>query len=227
MYNKIKHMAFIMDGNQRWSEKNKKSIAQGYSEGLKKLTEIVEILINKNIQNLSVYALSSENIKRPNVALIYDLIRNKSKKIIKQLTEVKKVRIRIIGERDNIPHDILKIFEDAEKIPIENIKLNLNIAFNYGVDVEVVNIVKKILIKGYKKDEIDSKIIKSFMYLEDSPDPDILLRTGGFQRLSNFLLLNLKYTELFFTKTLWPDLNVNEINDVINSYLKIERKYGL
>ena len=120
-----------------------------------------------------------------------------------------------------------QVFEDAEKIPIENIKLNLNIAFNYGVDVEVVNIVKKILIKGYKKDEIDSKIIKSFMYLEDSPDPDILLRTGGFQRLSNFLLLNLKYTELFFTKTLWPDLNVNEINDVINSYLKIERKYGL
>jgi len=216
-----------MDGNQRWSEKNNKSITEGYSKGLNKLIEVVDIVIKKNIQNLSVYALSTENIKRPNIGLIYDLIRSKSKKLIKQLVEEKKVRIRIIGERNNIPNDILKIFENAEKIPLKNVLLNLNIAFNYGSDEEVTNILKQSLNNGYKSEEINTKIIRSFMYLKDSPDPDILVRTGGFQRLSNFLLLNLKYTELFFTKTLWPDINVNEIDDILNNYLNIERKYGL
>ena len=227
MHNKIKHIAFIMDGNKRWSEKNNKSITEGYSEGLNKLIEVVDIVIKKNIQNLSVYALSTENIKRPNIGLIYDLIRMKSKKLINQLVQEKKVRIRIIGERNNIPNDILKIFENAERIPLKNILLNLNIAFNYGADGEIVNILKQSLKNGYKSEEINSKIIRSFMYLKDSPDPDILVRTGGFQRLSNFLLLNLKYTELFFTKTLWPDININEINDILNNYLNIERKYGL
>lgn len=216
-----------MDGNQRWSEKNNKSITEGYSEGLNKLIEVIDIVIKKNIQNLSVYALSAENIKRANISLIYDLIRNKSKKLINQLVEEKKVRIKIIGERNNIPNDILKIFENAEKIPLKNILLNLNIAFNYGADGEVINILKQSLNNGYKSDEINAEVIRSFMYLKNSPDPDILVRTGGFQRLSNFLLLNLKYTELFFTKTLWPDININEINDILNSYLNIERKYGL
>ena len=216
-----------MDGNQRWSEKNNKSNAEGYSEGLNKLLEVTDFIIKKNIQNLSVYALSTENIKRPNISLIYDLIRNKSKKLINQLVEEKKVRIRIIGEKNNIPNDILKIFESAERIPLKNILLNLNIAFNYGTDEEVINILKKSLKIGYKPEEINTKIIKSFMYLKDTPDPDILVRTGGFHRLSNFLLLNLKYTELFFTKTLWPDININEINDILVNYLNIERKYGL
>ena len=216
-----------MDGNQRWSEKNNKSIVEGYSEGLKKLIEVVEILINKNIQNLSVYALSSENIKRPNVSLIYDLIRKKGKKIINDLIDNNKVKIRIIGEKKNIPSDILEILEEAEKIPVENVLLNLNIAFNYGTDNEVISIVKKSLNCGYRVEEINDEIIRSFMYLKNSPDPDILIRTGGFQRLSNFLLLNLKYTELFFTKTLWPDMSANEINEILNTYLHIERKYGL
>ena len=216
-----------MDGNQRWAIKNNRSIVEGYSEGLKKLIEIVGILINKNIQNLSVYALSTENIKRPNISLIYNLIRKKGKKIISDLIDSKKVRIRIIGEKKNIPSDILKIIEEAEKIPVEDVLLNLNIAFNYGADNEVISIVKKSLNCGYKAEEIDAEIIRSFMYLKDSPDPDILIRTGGFQRLSNFLLLNLKYTELFFTKTLWPDMNVNEINEILDTYLNIKRKYGL
>ena len=216
-----------MDGNQRWSERNNKSTSEGYSEGLNKLIEIVDILIDKNILNLSVYALSAENIKRPNISLIYDLIRNRSKKIVNQLVEKKRVRIKIIGERDNIPADILKIFEDAEKIPVKNILLNLNIAFNYGADGEVINILKQSLNFGYKAQEINSHIIRSLMYLKDTPDPDILIRTGGFQSLSNFLLLNLKYTELFFTKTLWPDINIDEINNILNSYLSTDRKYGL
>jgi len=216
-----------MDGNQRWSEKNNKTVAEGYAKGIIKLQEIVDISINKKIQNLSVYALSAENIKRPNIPLIYDLIRAKSKNLINSLIEEKKVRIKIIGEKNNIPSDILKIFEDAEKVPVKDISLNLNIAFNYGVDGEIVNIVKQSLLHGYKAEEINAKAIRSFMSLKDSPDPDILVRTGGFQRLSNFLLLNLKYTELFFTKTLWPDLNINELEDIMNKYLNIERKYGL
>ena len=227
MYNKINHIAFIMDGNQRWSEKNNKTFAEGYSEGLKKLLYIADVSINKNIKYLSVYALSTENIKRPNISLIYDLIRTKSKELIKKMINEKKIKIKIIGERNNIPNDILKIFEDAEKIPVKDISLNLNIAFNYGADREVINIVKQSLLMGYKSHEINSETIRFFMSLKNSPDPDILIRTGGFQRLSNFLLLNLKYTELFFTKTLWPDLKLDEIENILNDYQNIERKYGL
>jgi undecaprenyl diphosphate synthase len=216
-----------MDGNQRWAEKNNKKISEGYSEGLKKLLEIIDVLINKNIQNLSVYALSTENIKRPNINLIYDLIRLKSKKLIDKLIKDKRVRIRMIGERNNIPNDILKIFEDAEKVPVIDISLNLNIAFNYGTNGELIHIVKQSLLKKYRVEEITTETIRSFMFLKDTPDPDILVRTGGFRRLSNFLLLNLKYTELFFTNTLWPDLNISELDDILNEYQNIERKYGL
>ena len=216
-----------MDGNKRWAKNNDKLISHGYSEGLKKLIEIIEFLIHKNIQNISVYALSSENIKRPNVSLIYDLIRNKSKQLVRKLFDEKNIRIKIFGEKKNIPKDILKIFEDAEKVLVSDVSLNLNIAFNYGADDEVINIVKQSLNNGYKAKEINIEVIRSLMYLKDTPDPDILIRTGGFRRLSNFLLLNLKYTELFFTKTLWPDLNIEEIEDILNSYMKIERKYGL
>ena len=225
--NKIKHIDFIMDGNQRWSEKNNKSISSGYSEGLNKLLEVVDLLIKKDIKNLSVYALSSENIKRTNITLIYDLIRNKSKKLIKKLINEKKVKVNIIGEKKNIPLDILQIFQNAEKNPVKNISLNLNIAFNYGIEGEIINIVKKILKDKHMLESIDYEVIKSYMYLQNTPDPDILIRTGGFQRLSNFLLLNLKYTELFFTKTLWPELSNSEINEILDSYLNIERKYGL
>jgi undecaprenyl diphosphate synthase len=227
LHNKINHIAIIMDGNQRWAEKNNKKISEGYSEGLKKLLEIIDVLINKNIQNLSVYALSTENIKRPNINLIYDLIRLKSKKLIDKLIKDKRVRIRMIGERNNIPNDILKIFEDAEKVPVIDISLNLNIAFNYGTNGELIHIVKQSLLKKYRVEEITTETIRSFMFLKDTPDPDILVRTGGFRRLSNFLLLNLKYTELFFTKTLWPDLNISELDDILNEYQNIERKYGL
>ena len=216
-----------MDGNQRWSEKNNKSISSGYAEGLNKLLEIIDLLINKDIKNLSVYALSSENIKRNNITIIYDLIRSKSKKIIKKLINEKKNKIKIIDEKKNIPLDILQIFENAEKNPVKDFSLNLNIAFNYGIEGEIINIVKKIIKNKHKLESIDAEVIKSYMYLQNSSDPDILIRTGGFQRLSNFLLLNLKYTELFFTKTLWPELNGSEINEILDNYLNIDRKYGL
>ena len=225
--NKINHLAIIMDGNQRWSKKNKISLEKAYNKGFEKLLEVTNYCIKKNINYLTVYALSTENIERKSVNLIFDLIKKKYKKLLNDISKSNLIKIKIIGEKKNLSRSLFNILDEVEKNTKNQSKINLNIAFNYGTDEEVINILKKSLKIGYKPEEINTKIIKSFMYLKDTPDPDILVRTGGFHRLSNFLLLNLKYTELFFTKTLWPDITINEINDILNSYLSIERKYGL
>ena len=226
MNHSIEHLALIMDGNQRWSKKNNQSLEKGYEAGLNKLNEIVAICIKNKIKYLTVYALSSENIKRPSVKLIYEIIRSYNKKIFDNLIKKNKVKIQIIGEKNNIPKDILKIF-DKIKIDNNNYNLQLNIVFNYGVENEIQNIIESYNADNKLNSEINFELIKSYMYLGNIPNPDILIRTGGYQRLSNFILLNLGYTELFFTQTLWPDLKENEINLFFEKFSNIKRNYGL
>ena len=138
------------------------------------------------------------------------------------------MKIKIIGEKNGLPNNILKILSVIEKQTKENKKLNLNIAFNYGTNKELLSIINNIInIHKNKKIIIDDALLQEHMYLSNVPDPDLLIRTGGFQRLSNFLLLKLSYTELIFTKTLWPDLNEIELLKIFENYKNIERNYGL
>ena len=220
--NKIKHLAIIMDGNQRWALINKKSKLDGYLAGLKNLKLIIDRCVEKKIQYLTIYALSVENIKRNSSKIIFNLIRNKYKVFLKELSK-NNININFIGEEKNLPKDILNILKSI--INKRNSNINLNIVFNYGAQDEVVHIVKKIL--KNKNKIINKNIIRSSMYLGDIPDPDILIRTGGYQRLSNFILLNLSYTELFFTNTLWPDFSQNDLDKIILKYFKVNRNYGL
>tara|TARA_Y100000590_G_C15662894_1_gene993366 strand:+ start:875 stop:1528 length:654 start_codon:yes stop_codon:yes gene_type:complete len=217
-----------MDGNQRWAKNKKVNIRKGYLTGLDKIEEITKICINQKIQNLTLFALSSENVQRSNVKTIFDILLSEYKKRLKEFSQTNNIKIRIIGEKENLPKSVINILDEIEKFTQKNKKLNLNIAFNYGTDKELLSIVRNIS-NIYKKQkmEITSQLINKYTYLPNISDPDLLIRTGGHQRLSNFMLLRLSYTELFFTKTLWPDLQEDEIINIFKKFNKIERKYGL
>ena len=218
----------IMDGNKRWSKLNNVSLKEGYLKGLYKIKEIAKICIEKNIKHLTLFALSSENIKRPSVSIIFDILYHEYNNLLKEFEFKNYIKIKIIGEREGISSKICNIFNNIENKTKENKKLNLNIAFNYGTNKELLSIINNI-IKIHKSNKIiiNEDLLKNQMYLSNTPDPDLLIRTGGFQRLSNFLLLKLSYTELFFTKTLWPDLDKEELLDIFSNYKNVERNYGL
>ena len=223
--NKIRHLAVIMDGNQRWSKNNNTSLMDGYTKGIKKIHEVINFCIEKKIPNLTIFALSSENYKRQSVNIIFQLIEKSYKDFLNVIGKKKEVQIRIIGEKKLLSKKFLEIFSNIESITKNHNKLNLNIAFNYGTFDELINIFNNI--KNSQSELIDEKQIRANMYLKDAPDPDILIRTGGFQRLSNFILLNLSYTELFFTNTLWPDFSHNELESILLKFSKVNRNYGL
>jgi len=217
-----------MDGNKRWSKLNKLDLKDGYNAGFNKIKEIIKISINNNIKYLTVFALSYENTKRPSVSIIYKLLSDEYKEILKKFDNDKYVKINIIGERENLPNDLKNIFNELEIKTKNNSKLILNIAFNYGSNQEIISVIKKIIkLNRQKKIEINEKLINKEMYLSNIPDPEILIRTGGFKRLSNFLLFKLSYTELFFTETLWPDLDEDEILKIFSKFKTIKRNYGL
>ena len=211
-----------MDGNKRWSKKNNKKIEEGYLAGFNNLEKIINYCLSINIKYITVFALSSENLQRNSSYLIFKVIRKIYKKLLKDLNN-KKININIVGEKKNLPEDILKIFKKIKYFEHDN--LQLNIAFNYGTQYEVQNIIESFINDNTKK--INLKMIRKKMYLGDIPDPEILVRTGGFQRLSNFMLLNLSYSDLFFTKTLWPEFSIDELEKIFNEYSNIKKNYGL
>ena len=225
--NKLNHIALILDGNKRWAKKNNKSILNGYKKGFENIKNLVTYSLSKKISNLTIFALSSENFNRSSINLIYDIIYDNFSNTFNDLVKQKGVNIKIFGSRKNLPLKILEIFQNIEQLSLNNKKLNLNIAFNYGFKDEVKDILKNIINKEgiFKVDNI--KDIDNLFFLGSVPDPDILIRSGGHRRLSNFVMYNLTYTELFFTETLWPDFSEKEFNLIINEYLKIDRKYGL
>ena len=217
-----------MDGNKRWSEKNKVSLKKGYIQGFYKIEEIIDICLSHKVKYLTLYALSSENIKRKSVSLIFDILINEYNNFFNNSKFNNEVKINVIGEKSNLSNEVLNIIKNIEKKTELNNKLFVNIAFNYGTDKEIISIIKKILRKKIdNEDDINSELIRKEMYLSHIPDPDILIRTGGYKRLSNFLLMNLSYTELFFIETLWPDLEKKEIISIFDNFKMIKRNYGL
>ncbi len=225
--NKLSHVAFILDGNKRWAEKNKLNILNGYQHGFDNVKNIVKLSLELNIQYLTIFALSSENFNRSSINLIYKIIYSNFGKLLDEFINQQNVKINILGSRSNIPKKINEIFNKAEELSKKNNRLHLNIAFNYGFSEEI-----KFLLKKMKSDNLNINLdndleIKKLFFLGNCPDPEILIRTGGYQRLSNFIMYNLTYTELFFTETLWPDFDKNEYLNILNKFYNIDRKYGL
>ena len=218
-----------MDGNKRWAENKKLPIIDAYSVGIDNVLRISEKIIEKDIKYLSVYALSTENLKRKSVNMLFNSIFDKFYQFLNKLINEKSIKIKVIGERDNLPIKLKKIINEAEQKTINNKKLTLILAFNYGFKSELISVFKKLYkkIKPVNDKKIDNIKIDNLFYLNNIPDPDILIRTGGYKRLSNYLMYNLCYTELFFTKTLWPDFKKKELEKIIKEFKNISRNYGL
>ena len=227
MLNKLNHIALILDGNKRWAKNNNLSDFNGYTKGFENIKNLVTYALSKKISNLTVFTLSTENFNRSSINIIYNIIYDNFSKTFNNLVKEKGVKIKIFGNRNNLPDKILKIFQNIEEPSLNNKNLILNIAFNYGFKNEIKDILKKITNSEINIKLDNEKDINNLFFLGSLPDPDILIRTGGHKRLSNFIMYNLTYTELFFTETLWPDFSEKEFNSIINQYLKIDRKYGL
>ena len=227
MFNKLNHIALILDGNKRWAKKNNLSNLNGYTKGFENIKNLVKYSLSNKISNLTIFTLSSENFNRSSINIIYDIIYDNFSKTFNDLVKEKGVKIKIFGNRKNLPSKILEIFQNIEKSSLNNKNLVLNIAFNYGFKDEIKNIIKKVINKDSNIKLDNEKDINNLFFLGSLPDPDILIRTGGYKRLSNFIMYNLTYTELFFTETLWPDFSEKEFNSIINQYFNIDRKYGL
>ena len=226
MKNKLNHIALILDGNKRWAKKNKYNNIQGYTKGFENIQNIVKFSLKYNLANLTIFALSSENFHRSSINIIYEIIYLNFSKILDNLVKENGVKINIFGSKENLPKKIIKIFNKIDKILSNNKKLNLNIGFNYGFKNEIKNILH--IIRNKKEIDLNNQDeINKLFYIGSFPDPDLLIRTGGYQRLSNFIMYNLTYTELFFTKTLWPEFSELEYKSIIDQYIKIQRKYGL
>ena len=221
--NPLNHVAIIMDGNGRWGLKNKNSRNLGHKEGLKTVEQIIEATIKKEIKYLTLFAFSTENWKRPNneINYLFELLEKFLKKKINYLNK-EKIRLIFLGNK-NFNKRIKKLLNISEKITKNNERLQINLALNYGSRDEITNSIR-LLIK--KNEKINLLNISKNLYTKNIPDPDILIRTGNTKRLSNFLLWQLAYTEIFFERKLWPDFTKFDFNKIINKFKKIKRNFG-
>ena len=225
--NQLNHVAIILDGNKRWAEKNNTTKSEGYKKGFDNIKNIINFSIKRQISNLTLFTLSSENLLRPSIKTIYNIIINNFENFLYDTVDSKNIKIKIIGSRKNLPNKIINIFEKVEESSKNNSVLNLNLAFNYGFKYEVREVLNSYK-KNINKINLDNfSEIDALFFLDSKYDPEILIRTGGYKRLSNFIMYNLTYTELFFTDTLWPDFTTNEFDKIIKNYSKIDRNYGL
>ena len=221
--NPLSHVAIIMDGNGRWGLKYKKTRNAGHKEGLNTVEKIIKVSIKHKIKYLTLYAFSTENWKRPKseIKYLFNLLENFLLNKIEELHK-QNIKLQIIGVK-NFSSNLNKLLLKSEQKTKKNTKLQINLALNYGSKFELINAFKKL--KNSKK-TINEKNLKNYLQTKDIPDPDLLIRTGNTKRLSNFLLWQLAYSEIFFEKKLWPDFTEKDYNKIINSFRKIKRNYG-
>ena len=215
-------MAIIMDGNGRWGLKHKKSRNLGHKEGLKTVEMVMKYCVKKKIKFLTLYAFSTENWKRPLKERKY-LFRLLEIYLIEKLEKLnnEKIKIKILGEK-KFYNKLNKLLDFAEKKTIKNTKLQINLALNYGSKKEIVYAFNKLK----KRSKISENDINNNLYTKNIPDPEILIRTGNTQRLSNFLLWQAAYTEIFFEKKLWPDFKDEDLNKIMKKFSNIKRNFG-
>ena len=221
--NPLNHVAIIMDGNGRWGLKYKNSRNAGHKAGLNTVEKVIKETIKNKIKFLTLYAFSTENWKRPKkeIKYLFNLLENF---LINKIEELHKqnIKLKIIGIK-NFSSKLNKLLKKSEKKTLKNRKLQINLALNYGSKSELINAFKKL---QKNKVAINEKNIRKYLLTNNIPDPDLLIRTGNTKRLSNFLLWQLAYTEIFFEKKLWPDFNENDYNKIIKNYKKIKRNFG-
>jgi len=221
------HVAIILDGNGRWATKRNKPRTFGHKKGAENVVDIAIHAKNKGVKYLTLYAFSTENWKRPanEVDYLMKLLISFVEKKLDQLM-AEDCKLNFLGDLSKIPENTRKAVEKALDKTKDNKSLFINIALNYGGRDEIVHAVKSIIDDGYLSKDIDEKLISKYLYTGNLPDPDLLIRPGGELRLSNFLIYQMAYTELYFTDCLWPDFDKDEFDKAIVEYAKRNRRFG-
>ena len=222
--NQANHVAIIMDGNGRWALKRGKSRNYGHQQGLRTIEKIVDYSIKKKISYLTLFTFSSENWKRPKneVNFLFKLLENYFKKNLLKVIR-NGIKVKIIGDKSKLARNLRKRIKLVENKTKKNKKISVQLALNYGSKHEIINSLKII---NKKKQKITNENFEKNLYTSGFPNPDILVRTGGQRRLSNFLLWQIAYAEIFFVNKMWPDFNKNDFQKILNTFKKIKRSFG-
>ena len=218
--NKLNHVAFIMDGNGRWGKKRSKGRNFGHLKGVETVKKIVGASIKFNIPIITFYVFSSENWKRPKteIAFLFKIIKNYFSKEIKSVIS-QGIKINILGELKKLSPELRKVLKKSVQQTKKNKKIIVNLAINYGSKNEIIRAAKN-------SKNLNLKNFEKNLFTRDMPNPDILIRTGGHKRLSNFMLWQLAYTEIYFLDKLWPDFDTIDLKKIVNNYKKIKRNFG-
>lgn len=223
-----KHIAIIMDGNRRWARARGLPDKEGHKVGVEKIEETVRSAEKLGVETVTIYALSTENIKeraRREVADLFNIIRRTYQYQFKNMMK-NGVRLSILGEIEGLPGAIRKIINEIRDTYIKNESIKLNIALNYGGKKELIFAIKQLVKEGVEVDKLNEEIVSKHLYTKGESDPELVIRTGGRIRLSNFLLWQTAYSELYFTKVLWPDFDGKQFKKAINWYQKQKRNFG-
>jgi len=222
------HIAIIMDGNRRWAKQHGKTVKEGHEAGAEATAKIVDYCEKLGVKTLTLYTLSTENWKnrtKKEVKGIFDLLI----RIVREKKDEyaqRGVRMTILGDINEFPQKVRKAIREVAKIVIRNETLRVNLALNYGGRDEIVRAVQKIIKEGLKPEEINEEVVAQHLYTNGQPDPDLIIRPGGEQRLSNFLLWQMSYSEIYFTDVLWPDFTPAELDKALEDYAKRQRRFG-
>jgi len=221
--NPLNHVAIIMDGNGRWGLRHKNSRNQGHKAGLNTVEKIIQESVRQKIKHLTLYAFSTENWNRPKneINYLFSLLENFLSKKIDELNK-QNIKLNIIGIK-KFSKKLNKLLNYSEKKTSKNTRLQINLALNYGSKFEILNAIKKLSVN---KDKINEKNLSKYLLTKNIPDPELLIRTGDKKRLSNFLLWQLAYAEIFFEKKLWPDFDEKDYIKIIKKYKRIKRNFG-
>jgi len=223
----MRHLAIIMDGNGRWATKRHLPRLAGHKAGVNALRRVLEYAVDEHIEMLSVYAFSTENWGRPRVEveglmrLFWETIRSDIEKLHRE-----GVRLRHLGRLQDLSPDIQKAVQDSVELTRNNTRIGLNVCFNYGGRAELVDAIRQIIADGHDPNSITEELISSYLYTRDLPDPEMVIRTAGEMRVSNFLLWQSAYSEYYATPTLWPDFGKEDLHSALESYRHRQRRFG-
>ena len=222
-----RHVAVVMDGNGRWANKRLMPRIVGHKYGVDALIRAINACADRGVEYLTVFAFSSENWKRPEdeVSGLMNLVLTAVAKYLARLSEIG-VRIQIIGDRAAVSEKVRAAWEHAERVTADNTRITLSVAFNYGGRWDIVQACQRAVADGARPEQIDEALLSKYMALAYAPDPDLFIRTGGEVRISNFLLWQVAYSELYFTDCLWPDFDEAEIDKALADYAARDRRYG-
>jgi undecaprenyl diphosphate synthase len=223
----MRHLAIIMDGNGRWATKRHLPRLAGHKAGVSALRRVLELAVDERIEMLSVYAFSTENWGRPRIEveglmrLFWETIRSDIEKLHRE-----GVRLRHLGRLQDLSPDIQKAVQDSVELTRNNSRIGLNVCFNYGGRAELVDAIRQMIIDGHDPNSITEELVSSYLYTRDLPDPEMVIRTAGEMRVSNFLLWQSAYSEYYATPTLWPDFGKEDLCSALESYRHRQRRFG-